>query len=204
MYVWQAVKTSGGGIIYARTLMKQKEHARSYSALQGQARPSLTHAQAKWDFFEEFDPQVGSASPNDDFSDASSSKPGSPLRGPAPINAINVDNLDLQCSADAQLQLDAANDPLNSELQASAAMIEGHSPQRLIRRALNGVSNQLDGFSTGSTDVSRTIEMAHWQFGFMPPLGQEFKSSSMRLGWKEVLQILGSTDECSENVGCGR
>lgn len=195
MFVWQTVKTSGGGIIYARTLMKQKEH----EDLIQHYRPSETKFNARsseWDFFEDFDTQSSAVSPSDDSSNASSSQLGSPLWTPASIDPNNSD----QRFSDAPMQPISDNDPLAPELHASTAMIQDDSPQCPIRRALNKAPNSLAGSST-SADTSRTIETAHWQFGFMPSLGKEFESSGMQLSWKEVLQILGSTGECVENVG---
>ncbi len=55
MYEWKAVKTSGGRILYARTLAKQREHedlVASYKSNETKFNARLS----EWDFFEDFDP----------------------------------------------------------------------------------------------------------------------------------------------------
>ncbi len=97
MYTWRAVKTSGGGIIYARTLMKQSEH----TYLITQYKPSETKFNARtseWDFLEEFDSAYKERTPSDNTDESVVNSPSS--------SALNSGNNQLQIITQEQATVD--------------------------------------------------------------------------------------------------
>lgn len=169
MYTWRAVKTSGAGIIYARTLMKQSEH----EDLVTHYRPSETKFNARsseWDFFEEFDSSYQERTPFDDTdeSDSESDRPG---LGATPLN----DNQEYP----------KAREP--------SPVCEKVPEEFYTTAGVEGYRNVADCQSSSFTRTDpRMVERAHWEFGFVPPLGQSF-TSEPTFTWKEVLHTLGTT-----------
>ncbi len=161
MYTWQAVKTSGGGIIYARTLMKQSEHVHlitqySLSETKFNARSS------EWDFFEEFDSEHN-LKERTPYVDADKSDSDSVCLGSCTTSLVNAQ---LQLIAQEQ----ATVDELLPEEFYTTADVEGYpSPPQSHQHGTLGLDTSMTNFQSyipvTHTD-DRMIERAYWQYGF--------------------------------------
>lgn len=192
MYVWQEVKTSGGGVVYARTLMKKSEHA----DLVERYKPSETKFYARfseWDFFDGFDPESCRRPSYDDFDDNGSESEQDP---PTP-NEMPTD--------DSPQEYHAVPTAINyaMEFYTTAAVEDySHRSESPVETTSDAVAKVADrnSLNTANFTETRIIERAHWQFGFVPALGQEFADSVPKFSWKEVLHTLGSTGADAEYV----
>ncbi len=221
MYVWKAVKTSGGRILYARTLAKQREHedlAANYKSSETKFNARLS----EWDFFEEFSPdnctgKSGSDSESDKkkmdmaaASDASADKTDEnemdePTASDTSEDKTDENKMDEPTANDVPMDtqyLDFQQDYIATipvvaddtmEFYATAA-VEDYPPHSPTSTVIAATDSSNPGTET------RIIERARLQFGFVPPLVENFVNQESTIGWREVLHILGSLGPTAESV----